>query len=270
MTSYIQKSIYLLIAIIITFIFTNKLFLENYYGCFGFLGKEKFGDLHAFLCQLEEFKHGGNPYFYINPNYNAPLYNYPPFFKIFSIFPGFTLKNINIIGFILIFLSLCLSLINLRPKSYKHYFFWIIMILSPSFGLAFERANNDLIIFIIISIAIIFYKNKIISNLAICLSGFLKLYPIAGLGNLLLIEKSKKNIFFAIGLGLLFILYLFIVKDEIILVINNTPSSIYDFGYGFTVIPKIILEKFLNNSVFVYLSYFVFSFFMFCNLLYKN
>lgn len=251
----LSNGYYFIIAVVFTFIFSDQAIIKELYGLFGFAAEQKFLDLHSFMRQLDEFRNGGNPYHKINFDSQIPLYNYPPFFKFFLYIPGFSVENLNLIGITLIFFSLLLSLLILQPKSVKHYFFWAIVILSPSFALAFERANTDLIIFILVSTAVLFYRNIILSNLLLLTSGFLKIYSVVGIANLLIVKNSaKKTLIFITG-SVLFLLYLLVIKEELSLIIRNTPYAIYDFAFGFKVIPEIILDKFIESKFWVYFTY---------------
>lgn len=243
---------YFLIAIILSLLISNKKYFLYLYKPLQFVLNERFGDLNSFLHALDYFKKGGNPYFDKLGDQIA-LYNYPSFFRVFSLIPGFSAANLRIIGVSIIFLCLFFCLKILNPTKILDYSIFAIVVFSPAFILAFERANTDLIVFIIISTSIVLYKKQITSNSLIVFAGLLKLFPVAGIANLLATPYNRKRKILLFSFYcIVFCAYLYIIKDEIILILKNTPYDINNFCFGLKIIPEIIIKNYSFNKFEVY------------------
>ena len=131
-----------------------------------------------------------------------------------------------------LFILLTLNFFN-SYKTKKNYYV-IFFIFSAAFLLAIERANIDILIFLILFI-ICRYKNLILNYCLILLSFTIKFYPIC-FGILLLFKKSIKEILISTAiLFLLAIVFLLFQSEIFIKIINNqaqfTGSGIYQFSF---------------------------------------
>ena len=247
--------IYFLIASSLSFLLYNKKYFLKIYKPFELILEKNNADLNAYLVAIHHMKKGGDPYIdYLGSD--IAQYNYPSFFGIFAYIPGFCLDHIYTIAHIITALTILLILFIWKPTSVKTFLIFFTAILSPASVLAFERGNTDLIIFSLTAIAILNYKNKIVSNSLLLFAVFCKLFPIAAIGNLLFFQKmNKKNILLLVFFSLLFLLYLFIIRDEIMMILKNTPFDIYNFCYGFKEIPEIMRDKLAIDKTLIYFAY---------------
>jgi len=131
-----------------------------------------------------------------------------------------------IINFIFIFITV--NFFN-TYKSNKNYFI-IFFIFSAPFLLAVERANIDILIFLILFI-ICRYKNLIQNYFLILLSIAIKFYPVF-FGILFLLKKSIKEILISVSIFLLLVFIFVWFQSEMLLKIFEIlpqGSGIYQF-----------------------------------------
>jgi len=190
-----------------------------------------FADIYIFSSALETISLGKNPYLdNIADPWNRS-FNYPPIWlyiaNLFSLD-----NNYSIIYFGLIINSIFIfSLLNLffRKKfSIKIFFLLMPLFFSSSFLKSLERGQIDLLIISISFLTLIYIKRKnVIGFIFLCLS-ILKLYPIIVVV-FEIIKKGEKHTYFLL---IIFISYLVLIHDKILLIIKNTPvSSINSFGF---------------------------------------
>ena len=135
-----------------------------------------------------------------------------------------------LINFIFIFVTV--NFFN-TYKSNKNYFI-LFFIFSAPFLLAVERANIDILIFLILFI-ICRYKNLIQNYFLILLSVAIKFYPIC-FGILFLLKKSIKEILISVSIFLLLVIIFVLFQSDILLKIFDnrvqiTGSGIYQFSF---------------------------------------
>ena len=131
-----------------------------------------------------------------------------------------------------LFILLTVNFFN-SYKTNKNYYI-IFFIFSAPFLLAIERANIDILIFLILFI-ICRYKNLIQNYFLILLSFTIKFYPIC-FGILLLFKKSIKEILISVTIFFLLVIVFLLFQSEILIkIINNqvqfTGSGIYQFSF---------------------------------------
>ncbi len=150
----------------------------------------------------------------------------------------------------IIFVFLVVSLFNYR-KSLKNYFL-VIFIFSLPVLLAIERANSDILIFLILYL-VSKYRNLFSSHFLIIISTLAKFYPIC-LGVIFLFQKNIKTIFINIATSILFlVLFLIFQYENLINIFNNSAqfsgSGVYQFSLNglISVIPEIQLNLFNYN-----------------------
>ena len=165
--------------------------------------------------------------------------NFPKFYSL--IFPV-------IVNLIFIYVSVSLFKFENKIKYFSLFFF----VLSPSFILAIERANIDIIIFLIL-VLIAFNKNIILNYFFLILISIMKFYPIS-LISIFLFEKGLKKVFINISLISIIIFgILFFQIDQLKDVINNSKAfkagGIYSFSNDALVgyLSNIKIVMFENN-----------------------
>jgi hypothetical protein len=201
-----------------------------------------FNDLKATLEFVEIVHDKGNPY--VKSHYVFPFV-YP---KIWSVlYPVFQVKNCRTIGLILSILYFATIFFFIKISNYLDLFIYSMIIISPSFMLGIERGNVDIMLFSILGLSLLFYKKDSILSIFILLSSFFKIFPIYAIIAL----KSHFKIIVSV---LVFILYLFIIKDQITCITHNlTFIKPYILAYGVCVLPDYLHISYKVPLLFTYL-----------------
>ena len=131
----------------------------------------------------------------------------------------------------IIFLFIIVSFFN-QTNSFKNYFL-VFFIISLPVILAIERANSDILIFLMMYL-ISKYKNLFLSHILIIFSTLCKFYPIC-FGVIFLFQKIVKKIFLNISITAFFFILFFIHQYEnLIQIFNNSAqfsgSGVYQFS----------------------------------------
>ncbi len=131
----------------------------------------------------------------------------------------------------ILFLFIIVSFFN-EKNSFKNYFL-VFFIISVPVILAIERANSDILIFLMMYL-ISKYKNLFLSHILIIFSTLCKFYPIC-FGVILLYQKTVKKIFLNIFITVIFlILFLIYQYENLINIFNNSAqfsgSGVYQFS----------------------------------------
>ncbi len=129
---------------------------------------------------------------------------------------------------------------------------YLLILLSPSVLLAVERGNNDLIIFSLLalatfSISSVQKKTNVFGYVVLFLAAVLKLYPIMALV-VVLKEKGKRGTLIFISVFFTFLLYLFVIFNDIQRIVQVLPTIGNYFTYGISVSFDII-EHVLTSKV---------------------
>ena len=148
-----------------------------------------------------------------------------------------------------VFIFIITSFFNYEKKS--DYLFITFIILSFPILLAIERANIDILIFILFFLLSI-SNNFLVNHFIVLLSVLIKFYPITSISIFLFSKKINKSIINILFSILIIFFILFLQKDEIIKVLQNknqfTGHGIYNFSfqYFFSLIYKI---QFATQSI---------------------
>lgn len=241
------------------------LFAEWYFGSYTRIMKylmscpaPYFIDTQVLLTGIEAVRQGLDPY---SPeaNINLPLgfYNYPLSWTWLSFLPFLKMSNTISIGLALMLaffvaLYFFIGKINL-PESVAY----AVLFTSSAFVLGVERGNSDLIIFLLLLIPIFRHGSQKLLVLTALAAGILKLFPIAGLAGLLyhLRQRRKQTVLLIAGAAVLFLAYVFIMKDNLLSVSRVTPRPFEGLCYGLGTVPS-YLQKLLNaRSLYVWPPY---------------
>ena len=209
-----------------------------------------FADIHILGSALKTISLGENPYINnIADLWNRP-FNYPPIWlKISNLFKLGDNNSIIYFGLILntIFIFSILNLFFRKKFSTKILLLLIPLFLSSSFLKAMERGQIDLLIISVSFLTIIYIKRKnLFNSIFLCLS-ILKLYPII----IIVFEIFKKGEKFLYFLLVIFISYLILINDKILLIIKNTPVSGIN-SFGFQSLNKALNETGISNYLNLY------------------
>jgi hypothetical protein len=237
------------------------LFSEFYFGTYTHILKYFVGspapyfiDTQVFLTGIEAVRQGLDPYTK-EANRNLPLgfYNYPLSWTWLSFLPFLKFSNHIGIGLALL-LALFISLYFFIGKiSLIDSIAYSIIFTSSAFMLGVERGNNDLIIFLLLLIPIFKHGSQKILALAALAAGVLKLFPIAGLVGLAyhIKQSRKQTILLFLGTGILFLAYVFIMKENLMSVSRVTPRPFECLCYGLGTIPSYLQKRWNAPNIWV-------------------
>ena len=171
--------------------------------------------------------------------------NYPRIWSVPASW-GLDQSHTVILGILFGLLFFSLVFVIIKRLNYIEALFYALILCSPSVMLAIERGNNDLIIFILLSLSLLIMKNKTaiwryFSYIIIMLAAILKVYPIFALITAL---KEKKRNFTVIFLSIFIAFGIYVVTnfESIILVSKATPRATR-YSYGGRVIFDVIFEN---------------------------
>src|SRR4028119_2314099 len=172
--------------------------------------------------------------------------NYPRIWSVPASW-GLDQSHTVILGILFGLLFFSLVFVTIKRLNYIEALFYALILCSPSVMLAIERGNNDLIIFILLSLSLLIMKNKTaiwryFSYIIIMFAGILKVYPFFALITAL---KEKKRNFTVIFLSIFIAFGSYVVTDleSIILVSKATPRAT-KYSYGGRVIFDVIFTSF--------------------------
>ena len=222
-----------------------------------------FSDLDAISRAVTSKQEGFNPYIDNPYDLTSRKYVYTSIWlHIFDLFVLNKKINFQVFNFLLIYLYALIYLklaFDINKKSFS--IILSILFFSSASMLAVERLNTDIIIFILIyfialtnsfKIQLIFYLTALYG----------KLYPIF---SVFIFYKNKKILLFMIFLSFLL---LFLIREEIFLLIKNGNEVALNFAYGVPTLTKGALyyskkfDFFLNDQnykIFKYIMIFLAS-----------
>lgn len=262
MNEFVKKKIVIwkVFFFLIFFVFLLLFNYEKQWYFFGniikFTSVGVYEDLRLLLRGVDIYREGKDPFL---ANYTPP-YNYPSFWKYTSKLSFFNSKNLHEIAFISIIFVLLLYLSILPHKlGAKNTFYSILLVLSPVSLLIFERANSDLIIFSILAVGILVSKRSILFFIPfILVSIFLKIFPVGCVLAIILWDKkikfNKVYIFSLVATVITALMYFSLNFNELKTLKKNTPFSLNELAYGFSLPVKILVR---NNHLQNIESYFM-------------
>jgi hypothetical protein len=226
-------------------IFSASSFLNiKYYEFWKKLGvparEDLFADLRVVTSGNECYRLGYNVYIKnpCNPFFHLGAFNYPKIWLSFSQL-GLNQSHTFPIAIIIIVFFLVTFFLFIGRLNYAEGLIYSAILCSSSVMLAMERANNDLIIFIILALVIIFLTKRAkiihyVSYFLLLFASILKIYPIFAF-TLLIRESPKKLLRLGCILITSFTLYLVSELNNIKLVFQNTPQVTF-WSYGSKII----------------------------------
>lgn len=245
-----NNQIFVALALLVYFlaIFTSSFFMP-YYIFWNKLGVPAelpiFGDLQVITSGFECHRLGydvikSNPCF--EERFYHTAVNYPRIWM--SLAPwGLAQDDTRLIGILIVFLFFCCIFLIIPPINQIEGWVYSLILCSPSIMLAVERANNDLIIFILLTIVIFLgLKPQIIwhqvAYLILLFAAILKLYPIFGFP--IVWQENRKNVLIISSLIFtLFIIYVLFTWPDIELISIATPRY-NKWSYGYKIIFNVL------------------------------
>jgi len=241
------------------------LFSEFYFGSYAVIGSyfciipiPYFVDLKILLCGIDAIRENINPYT-VSCLDGSPFFNYPYIWGFLSFLPFITTSNLIYIG-----LGLALTLFStlyfyIGKINFIDAIIYTLLFLSPAIMLGVERGNCDLIIFLLLLIPL-FYKNShSLFAFVILITGMLKLFPIGASICILndVISKIKKSFCLFISVIVIFLIYLVLMKENILLVSQKTPRPFGGSSYGLWAIPEMFFRHFRHYPSFAVFIFFI-------------
>ncbi|HYO05796.1 MAG TPA: glycosyltransferase 87 family protein [Phototrophicaceae bacterium] len=172
--------------------------------------------------------------------------NYPRIWSVPASW-GLDQSHTVILGILFGLLFFSLVFVTIKRLNYIEALFYALILCSPSAMFAIERGNNDIIVFILLSLSLLIMKNKTaiwryFSYIIIMFAAILKLYPIFALITAL---KEKKRNFTVIFISIFIAFGIYVVTnfESIILVSKATPRATR-YSYGGRVIFDVIFRYF--------------------------
>jgi hypothetical protein len=204
-----------------------------YFDILGFIGLEPFRfpflDIHAVLAAAECQRQGmdvymSNPCDAIGrPHVYSPLW--------LAVIPALLgVKATRWVGPVLD-LVFILSLVTvLRPRTSREIWIYALAVLSPTTVYAVERANNDLVVFLLIlsggMLLTVRQPYRLCSYALFLISGLLKYYPLVLLV-LLIRERRRVAVALLILLGIFLISFGMYFRLELVKALANIPAQSY-------------------------------------------
>ena len=166
---------------------------------------------------------------------------YFPFVKKFQNF------YFDIFPVVVIYIFIVLVLTTFHFKNYITYLTSIVLLLSFPVILAIERAQLDLLIFILM-VFLAYFKNKILSFIILVFVTISKFYPII-LSIIFFFEKKLKKILIKFIIFIILISLIFFIQSEQIIKIYENKGQFSAFGiYDFSLVGTL---KYLKNYYFL-------------------
>ena len=208
--------------------------------------KPYFSDLVAVLAASDAHAAGLDPYLSPSPfDPSGRPHVYGPWWLYLHEL-GLTRKDATWAGALLVVFSTALLAWVLRPRDWRQSLLATALMLSPPLLLAYERANNDLVIFVmlvLVGIAGPGTLGLIIQASLIWLASVLKFYPIAALPILAYQTNWPKAVITTamVILALAGVVYLW--HSDFTHAISLLPKPDTSYGYGFSIIITLIRDR---------------------------
>lgn len=200
-----------------------------------------FADTRVITAGIESYAQGFDP-LARNPNDPWGRYmNYPRVWCLLYLF-GVTQADTTVIGLVMIGLFLT-SLCLLWPRVSNLAVLLIVgALLSPAVLLGIERANTDLLMFTLLTGAILTAPRwRVVANGLVWVAFVLKLYPIVGL--LVLLKKRPESLKRFVLVNLVFIAgYVLLTLRDLMLVSRATPRASF-LSYGMNILWMDTMEQ---------------------------
>ena len=227
-------TILIISAAIYSFVFSGNDFLIRKWNIP--MDEGGFWDARQMAMAAESYAQGYDPLFENPANTAGHQLNYPRIWHLLFAF-GFDQRHTNLIGsitVILFFVGVGIFWFSMKFDNLTSFVLTIIT-LSPAVMLGVERANIELVVFSILSLALLInYYSSISALYLFIFASILKLYPVFGFVYLLKENKRKFWILFLSASGI-FILYLVFSFNDIIQVIHTTPQKLVGSSFGINV-----------------------------------
>lgn len=200
--------------------------------------KNEFSDMSLVATWCDWVGDGGNPFLEppIDKEGRTLRMNYPPIFLSLR-WIGFSVHNFMahaIFWCVVFYFSLAFFA---RPACVYDLLVWIGIACSPAIVFAVERANFDLVVFVLLAIATFFYGHRLTTVTFILSASFLNFYPLAGMGAVLGYGRRWWVPFFA---GVAFFgAYLYSIRGFLPFIFGSLDGNV-SCAFGSGVVPAVM------------------------------
>jgi Co/Zn/Cd efflux system component len=214
-----------------------------------------FADLITITHSVDCLNAGSDPYVDTSFDPFGRTFNYP-----FIILKTFQILHLG--GNTTLYLAVFLVLLYIFILSYLYrkslgnqlnLGFILPVLLSPAFILLWERGNFDMIVIMLFGLFAIFKFVPLFSSKAVIresaylfllYASMIKLYPVVVLFLMMFFDQSMKHRLIKIlAMFIVFVGYLFLIKDQLELIMSNTPQATY-LSYG----RKVLFQEFWSSN----------------------
>jgi hypothetical protein len=224
------------------------LYSQRWHDWFGVATMQPlFADLHIVLAAGECARQGFDP-LVLNPcDAHHRALPYPRIWAlpgVLGLGPRFTIGAGVVVG--LVFFAGVLVFIG-RLRRGWHALVYVALLCSPPFMLGVERANVDLLVFVILAGATLSFARplegsaRLLPYLAIVFAGILKLHPIVALV-VVLREPLRRALATVAVCGGLFALYLLVTWDDLVLIRRGVVGWV-NASHGSLVLPELLAGR---------------------------
>lgn len=195
-----------------------------------------FLDTYAWLAGRDALRQGINPYMphFLDP-YNRPFGYSEWWFALPSL--GLGRKDTVWCGTLLLMATLVTAVTMAQPRTRREGLELALLLVSPAWLLAVNRANQDLIIFVVVSLGLVCFRNRsgIIQSLGVLLcavAAVLKYFPLATLV-LLLDFRNWRRVLGGFSLYVLVLLLAWPGLEQALLCASRyTPAPHWLYAFG--------------------------------------
>jgi hypothetical protein len=190
-----------------------------------------FADLRNLTGGAESISMGYDP-LYFNPQdpWGRPM-NQPRFVQYILPILKINQHHTTFIGILFIVLFFLGIFISLKEINNITAIILATVIFSPAIVLGIERANHDLFIFFLVSLALFISSSPFISMFILLLASFIKLFPVFALSYFFKYTKKTQIVIFSVFI-ISFLLYIFLNYSDWPQVFKSTQKGYGVFAYG--------------------------------------
>jgi hypothetical protein len=242
---------------VVSLIFASFLFSEYYLGSYAVVGKyfaihpmPYFHDLDIWVGGIDSWREGSDPYEVGGRNKHAAYFNYPSAWLVFSFIPVITKSNLVEMGLVIVLLFFFSLYFFVEKCDLLSALVYTSLFISPAVILAIERGNCDLIIFLLLMFVLLMSNVTPVFTLLMIMTSMLKLFPVGAFIGILnnVTAKTKTRFFLFLTAVFAFVVYLFVWKDNLLVVNKQTPRPFGGYSFGLGEIPNAFLTYFPSDS----------------------
>lgn len=219
--------------------------LNNYY-CFK-PGNTPFSDMRTTLRGIEAYAEGSDPLLE-RAIVNGNNWCYPRTWFLFS-YLGVRENITNVISLVIIVLFYTLTILFIGKTNKTTAFFYGIILCSPPVVMGLERANVDILLYLLIlgSVFILHTKpGRIIAPILIIVSALLKLFPVFSV-LMVLREKKRTAILTFLVVSLTYVTYSVLEFHSLEIIYEQMGKPVDVASFGLFELPKYLHISFFSD-----------------------